>query len=414
MYSVYADGTCIYDDTSTDKKLRLVNPVLELADNSVGKFKMTIPVTSAGYDLVERLTTNISVRRNDEELWAGRVLDESIDFWKNRTLTCEGELAVLNDTIQPLHLYERQTVKQFLQAIIAIHNEKASINNRYNKKFTVGRVTVEDSDLTVRCTDYRTTMEEIKANLTDQFGGHLVVRKERGVRYLDYLADISTPSTQTIEFGVNLLDYAASYDITDFATVVYPLGASLGPKYQSRISGIEDYATITFSPNLPYVQNPYAVKTFGWIEKTVHFDKLVNDRDLIDAAESYLTDHQFASLALEIKAFDLHYLNPEIKGLNIGDQIRVISHPHGVNRDFMLTKLSIPLDKPENAQFTLGSTEQMTLTSMSSAKNSALEKKIADTTNTSKVYLDNNVYLWYDSTDEHLKLNVNGTDTIVS
>ena len=121
---------------------------------------------------------------------------------------------------------------------------------------------------------------------------------------------------------------------------------------------------------------------------------------MIDAAESYLTDHQFASLALEIKAFDLHYLNPEIKGLNIGDQIRVISHPHGVNRDFMLTKLSIPLDKPENAQFTLGSTEQMTLTSMSSAKSSALEKKIADTTNTSKVYLDNKYFgeysLWYD------------------
>lgn len=414
MYSVYADGTCIYDDTSTDKKLRLVNPVLELADNSIGKFKMTIPVTSTGYDFVERLTTNISVRRNDEELWAGRVFDESIDFWKNRTVICEGELAFLNDTIQPLLPYRRKTIKEFLQAIIAIHNEKSLLNNQYNKKFVVGNVTVEDPDFVMRCTDFRTTMDEIKVNLTDQFGGHLVVRKERGVRYLDYLADISTPSTQTIEFGINLLDYAASYDISDFATVVYPLGASLGQRFPKEISGIEDYATITFSPNLPYVQNPDAVKAFGWIEKAVHFDKLVNDRDLIDAAESYLTDHQFASLALEIKAVDLHYLNPEIKGLNIGDQIRVISHPHGVNRDFMLTKLSIPLDKPENAQFTLGSTIQESLTSLSSAKNTELEKKIATATNTSKVFLDDDVYLWYDSTDGHLKLNVNGTDTVIS
>lgn len=416
MYSVYVDNKCIYDDTSTDKSLRLVNPVLELADNSVGKFKMTIPVTSVGYDIVQRMTSYIVVYRNSEELWAGRVFEESVDFWKNRTVICEGELAFLNDTIQPLLPYRRKTIKEFLQAIIAIHNEKSSLNNQYNKKFVVGNVTVEDPDFVMRCTDFRTTMDEIKVNLTDQFGGHLVVRKERGVRYLDYLADISTPSTQTIEFGINLLDYAASYDISDFATVVYPLGTSLGQRFSKEISGIENYATIgSVNPPVPsYIQNPDAVNAFGWIEKAVHFDGLINQPDLINASRKYLSDHQFSSLTLEIKAIDLHYLNPEIKGLNIGDSIRVISYPHGLDREFPLTKLSIPLDKPENTQFTLGSTVQESLTSLSSTKNTELEKKIATATNTSKVFLDDDVYLWYDSTDGHLKLNVNGTDTVIS
>ena len=75
------------------------------------------------------------------------------------------------------------TVRGFLQALIDIHNAKVGDN----RKFTLGAVTVTDSnDSLYRYTNYEKTIECINEKLIDKLGGHMRVRKERGVRYLDY------------------------------------------------------------------------------------------------------------------------------------------------------------------------------------------------------------------------------------
>lgn len=371
MYSVYVGNTCIYDDTSTEKSLRLINPVLELADSAAGSFKMTVPVTNVGYTLINRMTSDISVRKDGEEMWMGRVIDESIDFWKNRTLTCEGELAFLNDSIQPPAEYHDQTVRGFLETLIGIHNSKVSEDRR----FTVGAVTVTDpNDSLYRYTNYEKTIECINDKLIDRLGGHLIVRKANGVRYLDYLADKLSTNTQTIEFGTNLLDYAASYDMTDFATVLVPLGERLD---ESPISALEAYLTVASVNNGSiYVQNAEAVQNYGWIEKVVHFDRVTVASNLLSKAQQYLSSIQFDSMVLEVKAIDLHYLNPEIEGVKLSDQIRVISPPHGLDKIFPVMKLSIPLDHPENTQFTLGTKITTTLTAANNKVNSEILQQI--------------------------------------
>ena len=371
MYSVYVGNTCIYDDTSTEKSLRLINPVLELADSAAGSFKMTVPVTNVGYTLINRMTSDISVHKDGEEMWMGRVIDESIDFWKNRTLTCEGELAFLNDSIQPPAEYHDQTVRGFLETLIGIHNSKVSEDRR----FTVGAVTVTDpNDSLYRYTNYEKTIECINDKLVNRLGGHLIIRKENGVRYLDYLADKLSTNTQTIEFGTNLLDYAASYDMMDFATVLVPLGERLD---ESPISALEAYLTVaSVNNNSIYVQNTEAVQNYGWIEKVVHFDRVTVASNLLTKAQQYLSSIQFDSMILEVKAIDLHYLNPEIEGVKLSDQIRVISTPHGLDKIFPVMKLSIPLDHPENTQFTLGTKITTTLTAANNKVNTEILQQI--------------------------------------
>lgn len=371
MYSVYAGNTCIYDDTSSAKELRLINPVLDLGDNAAGSFKMTVPVTNAGYQIIDRLTTYIRVEKDGQEMWEGRIIDEKIDYWKNRTLTCEGELAYLNDSTQPPAEYHNMTVRGFLETLLNIHNAKVSAD----KQFQVGAVTVTDpNDSLYRYTNYEKTIECINEKLVESLGGHLSVRKENGVRYLDYLADKQSTNTQLIEFGTNLLDYAASFDMTDYATVIVPLGEKLE---ESPIAALEAYLTVSsVNEGSIYVQNAEAVQNFGWIEKVVHFDRVTVASNLLRKAQQYLSELQFDNMVLEVKAVDLHYMNPDIEGVKLSDQIRVISTPHGLNKVFPVSKLSIPLDQPENTMFTLGTNIKMSLTEANNKTNNEIIKQI--------------------------------------
>ena len=100
MYSIYADGVCIYNDVFSLDNMKVVNPKLTLEDSAAGSLEMTLPPTNAAYDTIVRMVTDISVKKNGEEVWAGRALSESRDFWNNRVLYCEGELAFFNDSVQ--------------------------------------------------------------------------------------------------------------------------------------------------------------------------------------------------------------------------------------------------------------------------------------------------------------------------
>ena len=86
MYSIYADGVCIYNDVFSLDDMKVVNPKLTLEDSTAGSLELTLPHTNKAYDTIIRMVTEISVKKHGEEIWSGRVLSESKDFWNNRVL----------------------------------------------------------------------------------------------------------------------------------------------------------------------------------------------------------------------------------------------------------------------------------------------------------------------------------------
>lgn len=197
MYSIYADGVCIYNDVFSLDNMKVVNPKLTLEDSAAGSLEMTLPPTNAAYDTIVRMVTDISVKKNGEEIWAGRALSESRDFWNNRVLYCEGELAFFNDSVQPPAEYAGKSVREYLDQLIAVHNGQVGENRR----FAIGAVTVVDEAFPTYYTNYGKTLESLNA-LVEAYGGHLRVRKADGVRYLDYLKDYPDTCSQVIQFGV--------------------------------------------------------------------------------------------------------------------------------------------------------------------------------------------------------------------
>lgn len=396
MYSIYSDGVCIYSDRSTLTKYKVSNPKLTLEDNSAGSLEFTLPPINVGYDSVKRLTSEIIVYKDDVEIWSGRALTDQTDFYKNKLVYCEGELAYLNDSIQPPAEYHNLTPKQFLETLISIHNSQVESVHH----FTVGVVTVtddqttDDNDTIYRYTNYESTMNCIQNKLIDRLGGHVRVRKVNGVRYIDYLKDWPNVNSQKIEFGKNLLDFSKNFDATKFITVLVPQGAAItcteysaGTNYdigdycyygnyiyrakvaisnevwtashwtqvQKYISALTPYLTVEEVNNGSiYVGNTEAIQQYGRIVGVYQWNNVTEASNLLTKAQKYLSEIQFDNMVLEVSAIDLHYMDINTEAIRVQDQIRVVSYIHGLDRLFPVSKLTIPLNDPSGTTFTLG------------------------------------------------------------
>ncbi len=369
MYTIYADDICIYNDVFAVGDLKIASPKLVMEDCAAGSLTMTLPPSNKAYNTIARLTTDIRVDKDGKELWSGRVLSESKDFWNNRILVCEGELAFFNDSTQPPKEYSGLSIRAFMSDLIAVHNSKVAPNRR----FAIGVVTVEDTDYPTRYTNNERTIELFNA-LIEQYGGHLRIRKENGVRYVDYLKDYPDTCSQLIQFGSNMIEFTRNWDSTEFATVLVPLGGRLD---KSPIEALDAFLTVESVNNgSMYIQSDEAVAAFGWIEKVVTWNDVNDPAILLAKAKTYLSDLQFDNMELQLSALDLHYMDVNYEAVKLLDEIRVISRPHGLDRQFPVTKLEIPLDSPEKTQFTLGSTVKIGLTSVNNQINSAIIQKI--------------------------------------
>lgn len=348
MYNIYADGVCIYSNTSLNDNQKLNAPKLTLSDSSAGSLSFTLPQSNVGYDSIIKMVTEITVTKEGIEIWSGRVLNDSYNFMKQREVYCEGELAYLNDSTQPPYNSEELTIKDLFTAIISNHN----LHMPAKKQFTVGDVTVTTTGSVVRKTNYDTTIKYINDSLIKQFGGHLNIRKVNEIRYIDYLADYVSTNTQTIEFGKNLLDFNASQDMSGFATVLIPLGKTLDDE---TIADVDSYVTVASVNNgSVYVQSSDALEHYGWIEQVQTFSDIETPEELLVAARSYLSDIQFDDVTLEVSAVDLHYTDINVEAIKLLDVVRVISKPHGMDKYFGVRSLTIPMNNPEGTTFTLG------------------------------------------------------------
>lgn len=369
MYEVFLDGVQIY--SPGDPELIILNGKLELGDNKSGSFEFDLPVTNPAYDSIKKMTSEIIVKKDGTAIFYGRCLSIDKDFNNMKSVVCEGELAYLLDSIQEPKEFHNYTVRQFLTYLINVHNTQT--NN--TKKFTVGQTTVTDpNDSLYRYTNWETTLDDIMDKLVDRLGGHIRIRHSGSTRYIDYIEDYDNTNTQVIEFGENLLDYAENMDAADIATRIIPLGARLET---SAIEGLEEYTTIkSVNNNIPYVESASAVQNFGIITKTVSFDDVTVPANLKTKAQKYLADVQYENLCLTCKAIDLNMVDGSVESIKLGDSIQVLSPPHGMDRYFPVTALTIYLDKPEDNTVTLGTNVKAGLSERTAGDNSAVLKRI--------------------------------------
>ena len=344
MYSIYADGKIIHTPNLTNEGYGVFSPRLTVELNKAGSLEFTLPPNNAMYDGITKLKTLITVFQNGDELFRGRVLHDEKDFYKQKQTYCEGELAFLLDSKQRPYSATK-TVKAWFQYYISNHNSRVEAA----KQFTVGNVTVADANTSVafKNEDYSSTLDEIENKLLENYEGYLAIRESNGTRYIDWLAESGNVNSQTIEFGVNLLDLTEYITAENIFTVLIPLG-------KTQTSSKLTIASVNSGKD--YLENSTAISLFGRIEETMDWSEVDNVSTLKSLGQAALNRNIEQSITLTVKAVDLYLMNVNVESFRLGDLVRVVSLPHGLDQQFRCSKIVYDLVSPDQTEYTFGAT----------------------------------------------------------
>ena len=192
---------------------------------------------------------------------------------------------------------------------------------------------------------YGETWDILQSELVGVYGGYLIVRHSNGIRYLDYLSQITEKNPQPIAFGTNLLDLTSYVKAEDIVTRVVAVG-----KQTSGWFIWETAKTITATAN-----DLTAQKLFGIITRVIVVDGTASTlQSLQDAADEELANNLRYLDGIAVKAVDLKDAGVDISRISFGKMTHVYSAPHGVDAWLVCSKTEEPLDAPDKKEFTLG------------------------------------------------------------
>lgn len=400
MYEIYA-----YPFGNPDAKLLLyrpndpqalvLSPKLTREVSKGGSLVFTMTRDHTQYDMLQKLSTVVQVRRDGKEIWRGRVLKHEADFYNRRVVYCEGALSYFNDSsITPFNY--KGTLRQFLQHIVAAHNEQVKSKM---KCFQLGTVTAALGNLQVQFgdadqygvgEDYGKVWDILDKLVLKVFGGYFYCGFDAAtgynvLNYCDQAYEEKRETAQEIEYGRNLLNLNETTDATDLYTRIYPIGNKhtvdtskwyyklmwwrdpSKDKHEERWGIMEtDAATVAqylpasgYSYNLEegWIQNDTAVQKFGIITRIVEFDT-DSANDTFAAGVQALQQNYAMKTSYVIRAVDLVDAGYDTDRLDFAMYSHIISAPHSVDAIMLCTKLVEPLEKPAQKEFTFGMTRR--------------------------------------------------------
>ena len=332
---------------------------------------MILPMHTA-YDSFEKKKTFVFLTRDGKCIFRGRVSDIKTDIYKQRTITCEGDLAFLADSVQSPNKKTstssagstkkkkrttvyippsgssgsskdkvKMSVETYFRSLIAEHNVQVS---GYSKGFTVGQVTVSDaSDVeTFERTSFQDTSSIISSDLLSVYGGVLRTRYENDTAYIDWLDDYTDTTSQNIRFGVNLIDIDQEPPTDENWSVLLA-------------SGDENITIASANDGDKFLVDDNAVEKYGYIVHHHQFNNAKTASALLKKARRYLRTHaKIFPDNLIIKAIDLQLIGESDDPLELGEKIKVVSSPHGINKTMACIALEMDIFNPENNSYTIG------------------------------------------------------------
>lgn len=400
MYEIYA-----YPYGNPDAKLLLyrpndpqalvLSPKLTREVSKGGSLVFTMTRDHAQYDMLQKLSTVVQVRRDGKEIWRGRVLKHEADFYNRRVVYCEGALSYFNDSsITPFNY--KGTLRQFLQHLIDAHNDQVKSKM---KCFQLGTVTAALGNLVVQFgdadqygvgEDYGKVWDILDKLVLKVFGGYFYCSFDAAtglnvLNYCDQAVEAKRQTAQKIEYGRNLLNLSETTDATDLYTRIYPIGNKhtvdtskwyyklmwwrdpSKDKHEERWGIMEaDAATVAqylpasgYSYNLEegWIQNDTAVQKFGIITRIVELDT-DSANDTFAAGVQALQQNYAMKTSYVIRAVDLVDAGYDTDRLDFSMYSHIISKPHSVDAVMLCTKLVEPLEKPAQKEFTFGMTRR--------------------------------------------------------
>lgn len=340
------------------------------AVNAVDSFTFTIYPDNAGYDKLKPLTTSVTVTDDStgKDVFIGRVLKCPDSMNEQglicKSVTCEGRLGWLYDSVQPYVEYKMVGIRTVLASFISKHNTQVGDD----KHISVGQVTVTGENNYTYSVNWVSTMDAISEQLVGKFGGEIQLRDQDGKVYIDYLEHIGHGTDTKIELAVNLKTISREVGETSVITRLYPLGAKLTDSEKRLTIG-------AVNGGKDYIEDSALVAKYGVISGTQTWDDVTQASVLKTKATAYLKSANKAKKQYKITAVDLSTIDMNFEQFELGCWYRVVNPLMGIDEDLRIIGITINLDDPEQSELTFGDKFE-TMTGFMTAKTKSLQTAI--------------------------------------
>lgn len=404
----WAEKTLVYDSYGDSIEGEETNgivaePVVDLENKSAGTFSCRVPyqvVTRFGqvknpyYDKFTIGRTFIMVEEDEECIFFGRVTECELEFNLDKTVTSDGILNELEQINTRLGSGSYSTCADSSASLLAfvMGADQSRKGDSPVNCMERGKVTVDDRTVNTSETgdQFGSLWSVLSTYLLEKDDAYLKLRlandpgTERFFFYYDYLKPEDVPQTsQSIEYGVNMLDFVLDEKCgSDLVNSVTAHGTET-VKHGWWIFKKTSYNTISST-----AKDDKSIAKYGLRSRHIYVDgKTSTTSSLNSTADAELKKYkQNAEPTLTIKAFDRKDVGEKVEKLGCLLRTHILSKPHSFDLWMVCTKARLPLDAPDNKEFTFG------LTSASLSKRTsgltAMAQMLQDTVKGTVSYLN--------------------------
>lgn len=330
-------GSQLLFATSQPKGKEIVSGTLTDEINSVSALEFALPPSN---DMAGQIIPHASVIRLESdgaEIFRGAASSVSKNFRGDTVVSCDGMIALMADVIKEPFTASSYEIEGYVAAIVKNYNDGVTAD----KEIKVGAVVgFENQTFSVSHSQECKNIFELLKELRSEKGGYIWASYIGGDVCINYTSTIGRKNNQQIAFGSNLVNIEDQLEVGTLVTRVWPLGNE-----GLTISSVND--------GKAYLQNADVELRYGRVDKTIQVDS--DDPSVVKSyGQAYLTRYAAMNNTIALTAIDLHNLDKTISSFEVGDAVRVLSPPHGIDAEMVVNSVSTDLIKLSNSRITLG------------------------------------------------------------
>lgn len=334
MFVGYVDNQLLFA-ASQPKGKEIISGTLTDEINSVSALEFTLPPSN---DMAGQITPHASIVRLESdgaEIFRGTANSVSKNFRGDTVVNCDGMIALMADVIHTPDAVSGINTKYYVNSLITSYNNGVT-DNRHISAGIIDEFGTFTADHSQECKSIFELLKEVRSDK----GGYIWASYIGGDVRINYTSTIGRRNNQQIAFGSNLVNIEDQLEVGTLVTRVWPLGN-------------EGLTISSVNNGNAYLQNEAVELRYGRVDKTIQVDS--DDPAVVKSyGQAYLTRYAAMNNTITLTAIDLHHLDKTISSFEVGDAVRVLSPPHGIDAEMIVNSVSTDLVQLSNSRITLG------------------------------------------------------------